>query len=440
MLKARTFKKGGVHPSDKKELTEKSVITDFPLSDTLCIPFSQHLGAPANPIISKGDTLYPGQKIGEASSFISAHIHTPAGGEVKEIKDIFLPNGLKVKSAVLKVDKEQKFSIKKTGDKEIENSEPSDLIEKVKEAGIVGMGGATFPAHVKFKIPKGKSTEYLLINGVECEPYLNSDNRLMLEKTEELLKGVQYIRKMTGAQKVIIGIEKNKPESIQRISEVIEKNSYDISVQPLKVRYPQGDEKQLIKAAVGREVPSGGLPIDIGAVVVNVGTTFAVYEALSLGKPLFERIVTVSGEAIQNPGNYKVTVGTTFKELIDACGGFSKKPEKIVAGGPMMGFAVYDLDTPVIKGTSGILALTKEQISSSVQTACISCGRCVRGCPMGLNPSKLFKVIDSGDYEEAKAMHLLDCKECGCCSYSCPAKIPLVQGMRLGKRMLRKMQ
>jgi len=440
MLKMRTFRKGGVHPDDKKSLTRNCAVADFRISDTVYLPFSQHLGAPAQPLIQKGDSIEAGQKIGEAAGFISAHVHSPVAGEVKDITEIFLPTGMKSKAAVVSVDKDRMFEPAEVSDARIQKMDSAGLIEKVKEAGIVGMGGAAFPAHVKFQIPKGKKAEYLVVNGVECEPYLNSDNRLMLEQSDLLLKGVSYVQTMTQAEKVIIGIEENKPEALRAMDEAVAENGYNFSVQPLKVQYPQGDEKQLLKAAIDREVPSGGLPIDIGAVVCNVGTAFAVYEAVALKKPLFERIVTVSGEAVKNPGVYRVKVGTPFQELIDACGGFTETPEKVVAGGPMMGFAVYDLSTPVMKGTSGILALTKKQTSDAVQTACISCGRCVRSCPMGLNPTKLFKVIDAGDYDAAKALHLLDCKECGCCAYSCPAKIPLVQGMRLGKRMLRKMQ
>jgi len=437
MLQQRTFRRGGIHPPDKKRLTSRQPITACANPPTAVIPFSQHLGAPANPLISKGDVVMAGQKIGESSGFISAHIHTPVGGEVKEITSIFIPAGFSVPAAVIAVDEESAFQEEPRSAQELDSLTPEEMLSRVQEAGVAGMGGAAFPAHVKFKIPKGKHAEYLIINGVECEPYLNADNRLMLEHAEELLTGTEWIRRMTGAGRVVIGIEANKPEALAVMREACGRLGFPFTLTKLKVQYPQGDEKQLIEAVTGREVPSGGLPIDIGAVVSNVGTTFAVYEALAKGKPLFERVVTVSGEAIKQPMNLRTAVGTPFRQLIEQAGGFSEEPMKIVAGGPMMGFAVYDLDTPVMKGTSGILALTKKQVNDAVQTACISCGRCVRACPMGLQPTRLYHLIDYGRYEDAKASYLLDCKECGCCSYSCPAKIHLVQGMRLGKRMLR---
>ncbi len=439
MLKQRTFRRGGIHPPDKKHLTSQQPITVCPDPEELIIPFSQHLGAPASPIVSKGDIVQPGQRIAESSGFISAHIHTPLGGEVKEIRRVFLPAGFAVDAAVITVDADAVFEPQETPAEFLKNLSGEELLSRIQEAGVVGMGGAAFPAHVKFKIPKGKQAEYLVINAVECEPYLNADNRIMLEHTEGLLEGIGFIQRMTGAPKVIIGIESNKPEAIEQMGKTIGSMGLEFSLQPLKVKYPQGDEKQLIDAILQREVPSGGLPIDVGAVVTNIGSAYAVFEALRFSKPLFERVVTVSGEAVNKPANIRAKVGTTFRQMIDLAGGFSEEPYKIVAGGPMMGFTVFDLDTPVMKGTSGILALTRAQVQEGVRTACISCGRCVRGCPMGLQPTRLYHLIDRGHYEEAKEAYLLDCKECGCCSYSCPAKIHLVQGMRLGKRMLRNM-
>ncbi len=437
MLKQRTFRRGGIHPPDKKRLTEAEPISLCPDPEVITVPFSQHLGTPASAAVSKGDVVNAGDIIAEASGFISAHIHTPLGGEVKEIRNIFIPAGFSVPAAVIAVDPGSSFQESVMTEDEAEKLSPQQLLDIVKECGIAGMGGAAFPAHVKFKVPKGKHAEVLIVNGVECEPYLNADNRLMIEHASELLEGISCIQRMTDAKSVVIGIEANKPDAIQSVEGAAAAQGYNYTVQPLKVRYPQGDEKQLIEAITGKEVPSGGLPIDVGTVVTNVGTAFAVFEAVRRKKPLFERVVTVSGEAVSRPMNIRAKVGTPFRMLIEQAGGFSEEPCKVVAGGPMMGFAVYDLDTPVMKGTSGILALTRKQVQEGVETPCISCGRCVRSCPMGLQPTRLYHLIDRGLYQEAKDAWLLDCKECGCCSYSCPAKIHLVQGMRLGKRMLR---
>ena len=436
MRKISTFSKGGVHPADRKELTCTKEIVRLPIPQTITVPFSQHLGVPANPVIAKGDTVTLGQKIGEAAGFISADIHSPVAGKVLNITELFLPNGMKSKAAVIEVAAEEQSPEIEPAD--WRSMEPSEMVAKVKELGIVGMGGATFPANVKFTVPKGKKAEYLVINGVECEPYLTSDHRIMLERGDKLLQGAMIIAKMVSAEHIIIGIEKNKPDAMANLERLIEQNSYPIEIQPLKLKYPQGDEKQLLKAAIGREVPSGALPIDIGAVVSNVGTTYAVYQAIVEGKPLIERVVTVSGNAVKEPGNFLVTIGTPISQLIEACGGFTETPEKMVAGGPMMGFGFYDLATPVMKGTSGVLALTKAEAFKSEQTACISCGRCVEACPMGLQPTKLYKNISKANYDTAMGMSLLDCKECGCCAFICPAKLPLVQAMRLGKRMSRK--
>jgi len=300
------------------------------------------------------------------------------------------------------------------------------------------MGGAAFPAHVKFNIPKGKKAKYLVINGVECEPYLTADHRLMLEHTHEILEGISIIAKIINAEQVIIGIEANKMNAAHKIEDLIDEKNLPFLVQPLKVRYPQGDEKQLLKAIIGKEVPSGGLPIEIGAVVSNVGTAFAVFEAVTKNRPLIERVVTVTGDAVKNPGNFRTVVGTPIKVLIEAAGGFKENPAKMVVGGPMMGFAFFDLEASVTKGTSGILALTKNNLDYASETACISCGKCVMVCPMGLQPTRLYKFIDSSKFSDAMALNLMDCKECGCCSFSCPAKIPLVHGFKYGKKMARK--
>ncbi|WP_020612802.1 electron transport complex subunit RsxC [Sediminispirochaeta bajacaliforniensis] len=433
-----TFPKGGVHPPGGKALASGKPIKNAVLSSMFVVPLSQHLGKPAECIVSVGDEVREGMLIAKASGFISAPVHSPVPGTVKEIRDIYLPNGMKSSAVVIelagafdRLGKEER-----AGDWTQLSAEA--LMAKVVENGIVGLGGATFPSHVKFSVPKGKKAEYFVVNGVECEPYLTADHRLMLERADQIIEGIRIISRITNAEKLAIGIEINKPDAIASMKAAAQKAKVKLDVVPLKVKYPQGDEKQLLKAITGREVPSGGLPLDIGAIVANVGTVHAVFEAVVFNKPLIERAVTVTGGAIADPQNLKVRIGTPIKTLIEECGGFTEEPAKIVMGGPMMGFTIYDLDTPVIKGTSGILALTQREVHASTRTSCISCGRCVAACPMGLNPTTLFKLIDHGDYASAMESGLMDCKECGCCGFSCPARIPLVQGMRLGKKMGRK--
>lgn len=312
------------------------------------------------------------------------------------------------------------------------------LLEQIGENGLVGKGGATFPSRVKYALPKGTIIDYLLINGAECEPYLSADHRIMIEKTSELLRGVSILQKIIKPTETVIGVESNKPDAISTLSDQIDTEQMAVKVAPLKVKYPQGDEKQLIKAITGREVPSGALPSAVGAVVVNIGSCFALYEAIVCNKPLIERIVTVSGGAVREPGNLKVRIGVPAETLFAACGGLKEKPAKIVFGGPMMGFSVFDSSAPITKGTSGVLALTEKEVGKqSSTTPCLRCGRCVAACPMGLNPTGLYTEISIGDYQKAMNTGLIDCKECGCCAYVCLARLPLVQSMKLGKTMAR---
>ena len=448
MRNISSFPRGGVHPPGRKQLACGREIVRLAIPATLVVPLSQHLGAPAKVLVEKGQKITLGERIAEAAGFISADIHSPATGTVTEIKRLFLANGLSSEAIVIARDVEVDNDVSATTDKvfntipidfdAIASLDAQEIIKKVKDAGIVGLGGATFPAHVKFAVPKGKKAEYLVINGVECEPYLTADHRLMLERTDEILAGILVISRAIACDRIIIGIENNKPDALERISERIQALGLAIEVQPLKVKYPQGDEKQLLKAAIGREVPSGGLPIEIGAVVANIGTAHAVFEAVLLDKTLYERVVTISGGSVVQPGNFLVRVGTPVSALIEAAGGLKGRPAKVVSGGPMMGFSFYDLETPVTKGTSGVLILDESEIDRTETTPCISCGKCVFACPMGLQPTKLFKLIEAGRYQDAMSIDLMDCKECGCCSFVCPAKLSLVQGMRTGKRMARK--
>jgi len=438
MKNLKTFPRGGVHPHDNKEFTNAVPIRNAPIPPLCTIPMQQHLGAPAKLLVKPDDKVKEGTLIGEASSFISAHVHSSIPGTVKEVRTVYLANGIKSEAVVIELEGEFSRSGKLLKAVDWHEIPRGKLLEKVKEMGIVGMGGATFPTHVKYTIQKGKKVEFFVVNGVECEPYLTADHRLMLEKTSEILEGAGIIKEILNPDKVFIGIEENKPDAIAVMEAKIREKNLDFEVVPLKLKYPQGDEKQLLKSITGREVPSGGLPIEIGAVVSNVGTVFAIYEAVVYNKPLIERVVTVTGGAVTQPANLKVRIGTKIEDLIEECGGVKIPPKKIIAGGPMMGFAQVNLDSPVTKGVSGIIALPAEAVQIPKETPCIRCGRCIQACPMGLSPTRLYKWIDHQYIDEALKEGLMDCKECGSCGFVCPAGIPLVQGMKLGKLLARK--
>ena len=429
-----TFRKGGVHPPERKEYANSKALVRPPIPSELVVSMSQHLGAPAKPIKEKGDHVEKGEKIALASSFISADVHSPVSGTIKDIRKVTMANSVTCDAFVIEPDPQQPEAFTKKVDYQDYSKEK--LLEEIKDKGIVGLGGATFPLHVKITIPAGRKVDALVINGVECEPYLTADHRLMLERTKEVLEGIMICNRILNPARTIIGIEENKKDAALALEKEIELRSLPIEVCLLRMKYPQGDEKQLINAPIGREIPSGKLPLDVGAVVVNVGTTYAVYEALAYGKPLYERIVTVTGDCIAQPCNVIAPIGAKVKDLIAFAGGFSKEPDKLVSGGPMMGFAFYDEETPIAKGTSGILAITDEK--DYRKSACLNCGKCVAACPIGLVPTKLYSLITHARYEEAMANHLMDCKECGCCSFSCPAHLDLVHAMKFGKRMGRK--
>jgi H+/Na+-translocating ferredoxin:NAD+ oxidoreductase subunit C len=433
---AFTFRKGGVHPPENKHFTESLAVIEAPVPDTFVVPLSQHLGSPAEAVVAPGDMVAVGDLLGKSTGFISANVHSPCAGEVKEFTEIFLPHGGRSKAVVIASDGSALPDFPESD--EWKSLDKTSLLKMIADYGIVGMGGATFPAHVKFSLPKGYKAEYLVINGVECEPYLTSDHRMMMEKTEAIFTGLEILNRILEPAEIRIGIEKNKPDAIAKMQEFAAKAGFPVRVFPLKVKYPQGDEKQLLKAVIGREVPSGALPIEVGAVVANVGTVNAIYEAVACRKALFERFVTISGGGIKQPVNLRARVGTPVGMLIEQAGGTLETTVKLVAGGPMMGFAFFDPETPVTKGTSGVLALTDKELRSTQETSCISCGRCIAACPMGLNPTRLFKFLDHQEYESAQAVGLLDCKECGCCGFTCPAHIPLVQGMKGGKYELRR--
>lgn len=434
MQKVPTFSKGGVHPDDKKVFSRSQSIERLPMPSELIVALSQHLGAPAKALKAKGDTVRKGEKIGESAGFISADVHSPVNGVVKEIRRVTLANSVQCDAFVIIPDAEQPDQKSEMLDWKGQSS--ADLLAKIKDLGIVGMGGATFPAHVKFTVPRDKKVEAFVVNGVECEPYLTADYRIMLEKGEEVLEGAMICAKIIGAQRIIVGIEMNKPDCIAHLKDIVKQKGYPIEIMGLKIKYPQGDEKQLLKATLNREIPSGKLPLDVGAVVANIGTCNAVYEAIVLGKSLYERVISVTGECIAKPKNILAPIGTKVSDLLAFCDGFSSEPEKLVSGGPMMGFAFFDMETPITKGSSGLLALPPQKKVRT--TACLNCGRCVAACPIGLMPAKLYRLITNGRYEEAMQTSLMDCKECGCCSYVCPAHLPLVHTMKTGKKLGRK--
>jgi electron transport complex protein RnfC len=429
----KTFKKGGVHPPENK-LSAGKPIEVLPPPTSVFIPVAQHIGAPATPVVSRGDTVKVGQIIAKSSSFVSTNIHSSVSGKVKKIDFQADSSGYPKQGIFIDV----------AGDEWIDEIDRSDelkkafdlsgqeIVKKIQEAGIVGLGGATFPTHVKLVPPKGMKADVLLINGVECEPYLTSDHRLMLEKADEILVGTQLLMKALNVEKAVIGIENNKPDAIKKLTEK-SKEYNGISVTALQVKYPQGGEKQLIKAVTGREVPSGGLPIAVGAVVSNVGTAFAVYEAIQKNKPLFERLVTITGKAVSKPSNLLVRVGTPTSVLIEAAGGLPENSGKVISGGPMMGRAIASLDVPVTKGTSGILIMEKEESKRAEYIACIRCSRCASVCPMGLEPYLLMTLSEKQIFDRAEDDKIMDCIECGSCSFTCPSDRPLLDYIRFGK-------
>ena len=434
----KTFKIGGVHPEANK-LSAANAIVGAQLPKTAIIPLAQHIGAPANAVVQKGDKVKVGQLIGEANGFVSANIHSSVSGTVSKIDVAPDVSGFKKPAVFIDVEGDEWLETIDRTDTLIEEikDDAKTIISKIKDAGIVGMGGATFPAHVKLAIPEGKKADFLIINGVECEPYLTADHRLMLEKSRELIVGVKILMKAIGVEKAYIGIEANKPDAISKLTELCQKEQ-GIEVVPLKLKYPQGGEKQLINAVSGREVPSGKLPIDAGAVVQNVGTAFAVYEAVQKNKPLIERIVTVTGDTVATPSNFRARIGTPVAELIAAAGGDVEKSGKIISGGPMMGKAMANLESTVTKGTSGILMLSEEKAVRPEAGPCIRCAKCVDACPMGLEPYLLMQYSQRQMWAEDEANHIMDCIECGCCIFSCPAKRPILDYVRLGKNTVGK--
>lgn len=444
ILKAQFRSRGGVHPEYRKELAAGKPSREMPLPAILSVSMSQHLGAPALPLVKKGDTVLRGQPIGEPAGFISAAVHAPTSGTVKAVTQAPTATGPRAPAIEIEPDGEDRWdpaieeqaAARNERLREFEanpESRKAEIVEAVADAGIAGMGGAGFPTHVKLSPPPGKSIDTLIINGAECEPYLTADHRLMVEQADRIWAGAEIIRRVLGATVVRVAIEDNKPDAIDAMRRAIGNGAVDAAVSVLPTEYPHGAEKQQIYAITGREVPSGGLPMDVGALVENVGTCVAIRDAVVAGLPLTQRITTVTGDPVSEPSNVIVRIGTRYADLLDFCGGLSGSAGKVVSGGPMMGFAQGSLDTAVSKTTSGLLVLAADRVGEFTSMPCISCGRCVDACPIRLMPAELSQMLEAEDYEAAAGYGVADCIECGCCAFVCPAHRPLVQHARRGK-------
>lgn len=428
-----TFKLGGIHPEENK-LAKNSKVEVCPLPKKAVVFVSQHLGTPSVPVVRKGDRVKTGQLLAKAEAFICANTHSPFTGVITKIdlaKDFNAYAKLAFYIDVEEDEWEEGIDVSDEIVREIKLN-PAEIVEKIKDKGIVGLGGAAFPTHVKYMIQDGRKAEYLIINAVECEPYLTSDNRVLIERTEEVLIGIQIMKKALGVNIAKIGIEKNKPEAIERIR-TLAKSFDGIEIVPLKTKYPQGAEKQLVYALTKREVPSGKLPIDVGCVVNNVGTAWAVYDAVQKNRPLIDNVLTYTGKNVKESRNLLVRVGTSLREVVEYCGGLPEHTGKIINGGPMMGKAIVNLDAPTVKTTSCILIMDEKESKRKKQTNCLRCGKCVSACPMGLEPIQLALLAKQSRWEEAEKECAMDCIECGCCLYTCPASQPLLDLIRVAK-------
>lgn len=430
----KTFSKGGVHPEENK-ISHDSPIQVQPIPKTVSILLGQHIGKPASPVVSRGDEVKVGTLIAKADGFVSANIHSSVSGKVKKIETILDASGYQKPCITIQCDGEDTWeeTIDRTPEivRDIKLSS-EEIIQRIAECGIVGMGGATFPTNVKLMPPKDATPECVIINGAECEPYLTADHRTLLERGEEVLIGLQILMKSVGVTKGYVAIENNKRNAIDKLTQLAS-TMPGIEIVPMKVKYPQGGEKQLIDTVLKRRVASGKLPVTEGAIVQNVGTALAVYEAVQKNKPLVERVVTVTGKAVKNPCNLLVRIGTPLSELIETAGGMPRSTAKLVSGGPMMGKAVYSDEIPVAKGTSGVLMLLDEDTKRRPMRNCIRCAKCVGACPMGLNPAFLMRDTVYKDWEALESNHVYDCIECGSCSFICPANRPLLDHIRIGK-------
>ena len=433
----KTFKIGGVHPAENK-LSASSPIREAALPKQAVFSMFQHIGAPAKPLVKKGDVVKVGTVIAEAGGFVSAPVHSSVSGTVSKVDVVIDASGTRRQAIFVDVDGDEWEPAIDRSPELVRLSDRPELdaatiINKVKEAGIVGLGGATFPCHVKLSPPPGSKAECVIINAVECEPYLTADHRLMLEHPEEILVGVSLIMKAVSVEKGYIGIENNKPDAIRLMTEKAQAYP-NIEIVPLKVKYPQGGEKQLIDAVIGRQVPAPpAIPISVGAVVQNVGTAFAIYQAVMKNKPLVDRVITVTGKSVSSPSNLLARLGTPFQQLIDECGGLPEDTGKIIGGGPMMGKALLNLDVPMTKGSSGLLIMRQDEARRAEPDPCIRCAKCVSACPMGLEPYLLATLSDKQEWEMAEGNDVVSCIECGSCQFTCPSHRPLLDNIRVGK-------
>ncbi len=424
-----------IHPQELKTLTNNKPIREAKLPKKVIIPLSQHTGKPASPIIEIGDFVYPGTTVGVQTGFISSAVHSSISGKVVAIEEYPHPVVRRSLCVVIESDGRDLQWFDKKITTGIESVSSDIMRQLITDCGVVGMGGAAFPTHVKLAPPKTKTIDTLIINGAECEPYLTCDDRLMVECSSEILEGAKIAMKLLGVKNCFIGIESNKPNAIKLMSKATQE-APDIKVVKVKTQYPQGAEKQLIKTILNRTVPQGKLPFDVGVIMHNVATLIAIYEAVFFRKALYERVVTVSGGCINTPANLLVKIGTPISDLIEECGGLRKDPVKIIMGGPMMGIAIYDMDTPVIKGTSGILFLDEKELDLTASGTCIRCGKCIETCPINLAPTTIYSFVENEKFEEAEECNVLDCIECGACSWACPSKLDLVGMFKFTKMML----
>ena len=430
-----TFPKGGVHPPEAKELTEKLAVETMPLPTELELILGQHIGAPCAPVVKRKQEIAEGELVAEVKRGLGVPLHAPAAGSIKAVGTSAHPIRVSAPSVTIKTDPEA-VSPTWEADGDWQQLSAEELLQKVHQAGIIGIGGAGFPTHVKLKPPADSPVDTLLLNGAECEPYITADHRMMLEKAEEIVEGAKILLKILGIKSCAIGIEINKPDAISTMQSAVEKlrdPEFTNIVETLEVKYPTGSEKQLIQAITGRKVPAMALPSAVGVVVHNVSTTKAVYDAVVLGKPLIEKVITVSGRGINKPANLLVKVGTKVKDIVEFCGGTTEDLARVVLGGPMMGFAVSTLDIPITKTTSSILFLSEDEIDTSELSNCIRCGWCLDACPMGLEPKEVGIYVEANRAEDTEQFGVFECFECGSCAYVCPAKRPLVQFVRLAK-------
>ncbi|MGB5462389.1 MAG: electron transport complex subunit RsxC [Aureibaculum sp.] len=436
----KTFPKGGIHPPENK-LTSGKKIKILPVPKVVYVPIAQHIGIPSEIIVERKDKVIIGQVIAKSGGFISSNIHSPVAGTVTKLDKIIDTSGYKKQCIVIRTDQKDESNFE-TPDFPLKSEitmDQKDILQHITNSGVVGLGGATFPSHVKLDLKNDNLVDCLIINGVECEPYLTSDHRLMLEKSDEIIVGIQILMHALHIQEAVIGIENNKKDAINVLKKAAQFDNR-IKVAALQVKYPQGSEKQLIKSILKREVPIGGLPMDVGVIVHNVGTIFAIYQAVQYDQPLIERVVTVTGKKLQNPSNFWVKIGTPISDLIDEVGGLPEGTRKIVNGGPMMGKAIKNTDVPITKGTSGILVISEEEASRQEPKNCIRCGDCVFVCPMGLEPFLLMNLTEKGLYERAAKEDIMTCIECGSCSYVCPSHRPLLDYIRYGKNIVKKLE